>query len=140
MIKVVLATDLSQHFHLLTELKTKLDYNFPSETQEDINLVVSLTLKISDMFKIVRSLNVFFKWMEKMFDEFYKQGDMEKSLDLPITKFMDRDNTDREKAYGNYIEVVCKPLFATYLIMADEDIKKDVIEEGPDTNKKKFWK
>jgi len=58
------------------------------------------------MFKIVRSVNVFIKWMEKMFDEFYKQGDMEKTLDLPITKFMDRDNTNREKAYGNYIEVV----------------------------------
>jgi len=92
------------------------------------------------MFKIVRSVNVFIKWMEKMFDEFYKQGDMEKTLDLPITKFMDRDNTNREKAYGNYIEVVWKPLFATFLIITDDDIKKDVIEDGIDNNKKKVWK
>lgn len=92
------------------------------------------------MFKVVRSLNVFFKWMEKMFDEFYKQGDMEKTLDLPITKFMDRDNTDREKAYANYIEVVCKPMFNTFLILTDDDIKKDVVEEGIDTNRKKVWK
>lgn len=44
-IKVVLDSDLSQHFHLLTELKTKLDRNFPSEVQDDINLVISLSLK-----------------------------------------------------------------------------------------------
>ena len=138
-IKVILSTDLSQHFQLLTELKTKLDRDFPSDTQDDINLVISLSLKISDMFKIVRPANIFFKWMEKMFEEFYKQGDMEKNLDLPITKFMDRDNTDMEKAYAYYIEIVCKPLFATFLILT-EDSKKDAIEEAIDANKKKIWK
>jgi hypothetical protein len=92
------------------------------------------------MFKIARPLGIFFKWMERCFDEFYKQGDMEKALDLPVTKFMDRDNTDREKAYCNYIEVVCKPLLTTFLIITDDDIKKEVIEEGVDNNKKKVWK
>ena len=86
------------------------------------------------MFKIVRNNSM--KWMERMFEEFFKQGDMEKNLDLPVTKFMDRDNTNREKAYVNYMEIVCKPLFATFLIMADDDIKKEVIENGIEKNKK----
>lgn len=133
-ITTVLNTDLSLHFNLLTELKIKLDKNFPSDTQDDKNLVISLALKISDMFKIVRSNSI--KWMERMFEEFFKQGDMEKNLDLPVTKFMDRDNTNSEKAYLNYTEMVCKPLFATFLIMADDDIKKEVIENGIEKNKK----
>jgi hypothetical protein len=44
-IGVVLGSDLSHHFQLLTQLKTKLDRNFPSETQDDINLVITITLK-----------------------------------------------------------------------------------------------
>lgn len=57
--------------------------------------------------------------MENMFEEFYKQGDMEKMLELPITKFMDRENTNWEKVYVAYIDIVCLPLFTAYLIISD---------------------
>jgi len=56
-----------------------------------------------------------------MFEEYYKQGDMEKVLELPISKFMDRENTNKEKAYLSYIERICKPLFTTFLILVQDD-------------------
>ena len=68
----VLNTDLTKHFTLLTELKTKLGNNFPTESLEDRTLILSLTLRISDHFKVVRGPTIFFKWMDAMFDEFYK--------------------------------------------------------------------
>lgn len=72
-----------------------------------------------------------------MFEEFYKQGDMEKVLDLPISKFMDRENTNKEKAFSNYLNVVCRPLFSTFLILInDEDINNLVLREGIEKNKK----
>ena len=74
-----------------------------------------------------------------MFNEFFRQGDMEKTLDLPISKFMDSENTNKEKAYVNYINVVSRPLFNTFCIfMNDDEIKKERIEEGIDKNKKNF--
>jgi hypothetical protein len=45
---------------------------------------------------------------------------MEKALDLPISKFMDRENTNREKAFSNYLTVVSRPLFVAYMIMIDD--------------------
>ena len=42
---------------------------------------------------------------------------MEKVLDLPISKFMDKENTNSMKAYLNYINVVCKPLLTTFMIL-----------------------
>jgi hypothetical protein len=30
--------------------------------------------------------------MENMIEEMFKQGDMERTLELPISKFMDREN------------------------------------------------
>lgn len=87
---------------------------------------MSLALKISDMFKTVRSTTVFLKWIDLQQEEFNKQGEMEKNLELPVTKFIQMEN----------IDVICKPLFVTYLIMADDEIKRDVINEGTEKNKK----
>jgi len=57
-----------------------------------------------------------------MFDEFYKQGDMERTLELPLSKFMDRQiNMNREKVYLNYINVVCEPLMTTLMILIQDD-------------------
>jgi hypothetical protein len=119
-IESVLNTDISRHFGLITELKTKLGNNFPTDQLEDRILILSVSLRVADNFKMVRERSTFFKWMENMFEEFFKQGDMEKVLELPISKFMDRENTNKEKAFSNYINVVCKPLFVTYLILVND--------------------
>lgn len=137
MISSVLNTDLSKHFSLVTGLKTKLGNNFPTDSMDDKVLITSVTIRICDQFKVVRGMSTFFKWMDAMFEEFYKQGDMEKQLDLPISKFMDRENTNKEKAFSNYLNVICRPLFSTYLILInDDDIYGAVVREGIDKNKK----
>ena len=65
---------------------------------------------------------MFLKWMEMMFNEFFKQGDMERSLEIPISKFMDKQlNTNKEKVYLNYIKVICAPLLTTLMILVQEE-------------------
>lgn len=136
-ISSVINTDLSKHFTLLTQMKTKLGNNFPTDAIDDRILILSVTLRICDQQKVVRGTTIFFKWMDAMFEEFYKQGDMEKVLDLPISKFMDRENTNKEKAFANYLNVVCRPLLTTFLILInDEDVHGTVVREGIDKNKK----
>jgi len=136
-IETVLNTDLSKHFILLTELKTKLGNDFPTDSVEDRSLIMTMTLRTADNFKLVRGPTIFFKWMEAMFQEFFKQGDMEKVLDLPISKFMDRDNTNKEKAFLNYLNVVCRPLLTTYLILVnDQEVHAALIKDGVDKNKR----
>ena len=97
-----------------------------------------MLLRTCDLFKVVRDgRSVFNKWMEAHFDEYWKQGDMEKVLDLPISKFMDRENTNKEKAYLNYIQVVCKPLLTTFFILIQDDEDNSVIfKEGLEKNRK----
>ena len=73
-INTVLNSDISKHFTLLTELKTKLGNNFPAPDQniEDRTLILSITVRIVSTFKMVRDRNIFYRWMEKFFAEFYK--------------------------------------------------------------------
>ena len=62
---------------------------------------------------------------------------MEKVLDLPISKFMDKENTNKEKSFSNFLNVVCRPLLTTYLILInDEDVYTAIVREGIDKNKK----
>ena len=138
-IEIVLNSDMSKHFSLMTMLKTKLGGDFPTEAFEDRVLILSVALRTADCFKVVRDgRSVFFKWMDNMFEEYFKQGDMERQLELPITKFMDRDQQqNKEKAYLNYIQVVCRPLLTTFMILIqDEDINTAIFREGIDKNKK----
>jgi hypothetical protein len=118
-IEVILNSDMSKHFSLMTTLKTKLGNNFPTDTFEDRSLLLSIMLRTCDSFKVVRDgRNVFYKWMDNMFEEFFIQGDMERQLELPVTKFMDRDQMqNKEKAYLNFINVVCRPLLTTFMIL-----------------------
>ncbi len=74
----MLNSDISKHFTLMTELKTKLGNNFPTESIEDRTLILSVTLRIASSFKMARDRIIFYKWMDKFFEEFFKQGEMEK--------------------------------------------------------------
>mmetsp|Transcript_7813 Transcript_7813/g.7278 ORF Transcript_7813/g.7278 Transcript_7813/m.7278 type:complete len:245 (+) Transcript_7813:1383-2117(+) len=47
-IQIVLNTDFSKHFTLVTELKTKLGNNFPTDSSEDRILILSLALRVAD--------------------------------------------------------------------------------------------
>jgi len=47
-IEVVLSTDMSKHFYLMTTLKTKLGNNFPSDSFEDKVLILSVALRVCD--------------------------------------------------------------------------------------------
>lgn len=62
-IEVVLNTDMSKHFSLMTTLKTKLGNSFPTESMEDRVLILSVALRTSDLFKVVRDgRTIFTKW------------------------------------------------------------------------------
>ena len=50
---------------------------------------------------------------------------------------MDKETTNTQKAYLNYMDVVCMPLISTFMILiTDEDVKNAVFKDGIQKNKK----
>ena len=96
---------------------------------------MSLTLRCADLMKTLRTGKVFFKWMDLMFEEFFGQGDLEKQLKLPVSKFMDRDTTKKQHIYMKYIEVIGQPMLVTYSFLVPEPIAK-LINDQLQRNKK----
>lgn len=122
-IEIVLNTEFSRNFSLISSLKQKLGVNLNIDLLEDRIIVLSVTQQVSDFFKIARdNRTVFNKWMDNMIEEMCKQGDMERTLELPISKFMDRENqVNKEKVYLNYINIVISPYITTLMIFIQDE-------------------
>jgi len=54
-IEMVLNTELSRHFNLMTSLKTKLGNNLGYVAIKDRILILSVLLRCCDQFKVVRN-------------------------------------------------------------------------------------
>ena len=52
------------------------------------------------------------RWSERVMAEFFKQGDLERSLRLPISPQMDRASTSVAMAQVNFIDFIVAPLYS----------------------------
>ena len=100
-IDLVLGTDMSRHFDFLNKFKNMNAINprFGQELMNDENrrIMLLMALKCADLSNPAKPFNLYMVWCSRIMEEFFCQGDMEKSLQLPISKFMDRENSDIAK-------------------------------------------
>jgi hypothetical protein len=55
---------------------------------------------------------LYLQWVDRITEEFFKQGDREKALGLPLSPFMDRATPKIPKSQINFIEFVCAPAWS----------------------------
>ncbi|KAJ3288895.1 High affinity cAMP-specific 3',5'-cyclic phosphodiesterase 7A [Borealophlyctis nickersoniae] len=116
-IEMVLATDLSQHFQLLSMFKTKManpeSYD-PYDVREDRILLWRILVKCADVSNPTKSWSLYERWARLVLEEFWRQGDQEKRLGLPCSPFMDRDNTSMPSSQLGFIDYVVFPLYDAF--------------------------
>jgi len=116
---LILATDLAIHgiiLKSLTERKQILHRIWrtgkPSDlTEEDRKIVICSLLKCADLSSEIRKNEVSKRWAKAVNEEFFKQSDKERELELPITPFMDKHKIIMSKEEVNFIEKLCMPLY-----------------------------
>jgi len=117
---LILATDLAIHGIILknlTERKRDLNRIWRSAkpgdlTDEDRKLVMCSLLKCADLSSEIRRNEVSKRWAKAVNEEFLKQGEKEKELELPRTPFMDKDKLILSKEEVNFIDKLCSPLYS----------------------------
>ena len=68
-------------------------------------VLMELAIKMSDVANGARATSLYSKWSSMVFNEFYKQGDMEKEAGQPISAFMDREEKDKEpKCQASFLQ------------------------------------
>jgi hypothetical protein len=97
-ISMVLATDMSFHFDWIGKFKTKISGNgLNLEQKADRKLLLNMAIKCADVNNPSKPGDQSRRWTDLIMEEFFRQGDLEKSRGLPVSMFMARGQTDIPK-------------------------------------------
>lgn len=126
MIESVIATDMGAHAKNLTSLRNKLEtfdikngkylerMIFPdnvSKTYENQQCILNMVIHSADISNPAKPANINKIWVDLIFIEFFKQGDLEKSKDLQVSLLCDRNNTNVNKSQIGFISFIVQPTF-----------------------------
>lgn len=67
----------------------------------------------ADISQQCRPFEVVKEWVFLLFEEFFRQGDIEKEMELPVSMLCDRDTTKVAGSQPGFIGFVVMPLFQT---------------------------
>mmetsp|Transcript_37070 Transcript_37070/g.71117 ORF Transcript_37070/g.71117 Transcript_37070/m.71117 type:complete len:435 (+) Transcript_37070:2870-4174(+) len=117
-IDMVLGTDLSMHFELLSKFQSKVSSKRHEVQFDDkaISLIMQMTLKCADIGHCTLPYRQHLYWVTCLQNEFFQQGDMEKEMDINVSPLMDRDKPGplhRENQIG-FLDVIVLPLFTAF--------------------------
>jgi len=119
-VKMILSTDLSQHFHEISQFKTKLSgKDFPASA-DDKQILLNILLRAADLSHVTRATTTSLRWAARAMEEFLRQGDAEKRYKIPVQKFFDRTSTSVAKCQMSYLEVFGASMFDTLALFIPE--------------------
>jgi cAMP-specific phosphodiesterase 4/calcium/calmodulin-dependent 3',5'-cyclic nucleotide phosphodiesterase len=79
--------------------------------REDAVLLLQMAMKCADLGHLALGYDVHRKWVERLEQEFFAQGDREKSLGLSASFLMDRDKPGCSQTQVSFFQLVALPLF-----------------------------
>jgi hypothetical protein len=125
MIEAVISTDMMFHSRVQSLVKNRLEINNvkdginveriinpTSQTLfEDQQEIINFLIHSADISHNSKAFKISYKWTYLLMDEFWKQGDYEKSLGLPISFLCDRQTADVPKSQIGFIKGIIIPTF-----------------------------
>ena len=124
MISEILATDMANHVKVISLIKSKLsleengkDFKFNLLTEneqtknEEKQCLLDFIIHLADLAHNTRIFSISLKWVKLLSEEFWKQGDLEKQLNLPISFLCDRENSNIPQSQKGFISGFIIPTF-----------------------------
>ena len=121
MISEILATDMFYHKKVMSLIQTKLPqikndkFEFISEDKESIKneqqSILDFFIHSADLAHNTKLFNISLKWVELLSEEFWLQGDKERSMGLNVSFLCDRKNTNVPMSQVNFIRGFILPTF-----------------------------
>lgn len=131
-IEMILATDMSRHFEFLGKFRAmhaELDIEALSKFEVRLE-VYKMTLKCADVGHAAKSKELHEHWTSLICEEFFNQGDIERSQGMPISMYCDRLTTDLPKSQFGFIKNLIIPLFEGLNgYLKSPDIERNCIQQ-----------
>jgi hypothetical protein len=116
-IQLILATDMRFHFEHASKLKTRCNAGAfrPSDNgelpREDVQFLLCALVHAADISNGLKPSVLALKWSAAIMEEFFRQGDLEATLGMPISHFYDRRTTSIAQCQLGFLNVLVKPYF-----------------------------
>ncbi|BFI40333.1 protein MpCAPE [Marchantia polymorpha subsp. ruderalis] len=92
--------------------KNPLSPSPPIQSTSDVMLLIQLIIKCADISNVVKPFFLSKRWAALLLLEWFRQGEIEKQLGLPISKFMDREDPSTLMAMTcGCIDYIAKPMY-----------------------------
>ena len=126
---------MAYHYKHLSALKNKIEsYDIingrniekliladsTSKNNDNQQLILDTCIHLSDISNPAKISNVYDKWVDLVFEEFFNQGDREKESNVPISLLCDRSTTNICKAQIGFINFIAKPYFECFYSIVPE--------------------
>ena len=107
---------MAVHFDLLGTFRSVNSGKSLDLTEFDSRLMeYRLLLKCADVSHPTKPSFIHEKWSKRICEEFFRQGDREKALGLPVSLYCDRDNVDLPEVQIGFVANIVSPLFEAVL-------------------------
>ena len=133
-ILMILGTDMRAHFEHLTKFKSKLAGDgFKAEHVErkDSRLLLTVALHAADIANPAKPQPIATAWARRSMEEFFRQGDREAELGLPVSPFMDRSKAPLAATIVNcqigFINVLVRPLLTEWASFLGAEAERDIV-------------
>ena len=124
MISEILATDMANLAKVISLIKSKIaisengkDFKFNLLTgneqtkSDEQQILLDFIIHIADLAHNTRLFCISLKWVQLLSEEFWRQGDLEKQKNLPISFLCDRENTNVPQSQKGFLTGFILPTF-----------------------------
>lgn len=125
---LILATDITRQHEFLAQFREYLSTNTLNLRQaEHRHFILQISLKCADISNPCRPWDISKKWSQKVCEEFFRQGDYERQLNLPVTSLCDRYSTSVPKIQVGFFKFVVTPLFDQWHRFLDSRLSRKMM-------------
>uniref|UniRef100_A0A9J8C979 Phosphodiesterase n=2 Tax=Cyprinus carpio TaxID=7962 RepID=A0A9J8C979_CYPCA len=125
---LILATDISRQNEYLSRFRTHLDENnLCLGHASHRHFVLQMALKCADICNPCRPWELSKQWSEKVTEEFFHQGDIEKKHKLEISPLCDSEANTIASVQIGFMTYVVEPLFAEWARFSDTRLSQTML-------------
>ncbi|XP_076617261.1 high affinity 3',5'-cyclic-AMP phosphodiesterase 7A isoform X1 [Chaetodon auriga] len=125
---LILATDISRQNEYLSKFRMHLDQeNLCLSNASHRHFILQMALKCADICNPCRPWELSKQWSEKVTEEFFQQGDIEKKHKLEVSPLCDRDSNTVGNIQIGFMTYVAEPLFAEWARFSDTRLSQTML-------------
>ena len=112
-IRAVLATDMARHHQTIDFLKKRTlmpDYSPNQQNPKDKELTMNMFFHNADISNSQKPWHLCQTWTERLFNEFFIQGDSERAMGLAVSPMSDRRTVNIAQLQIEFYDHMIKPI------------------------------